>query len=247
VVGKTLAEMVNDPEARGVFLRKITRGGESITPYPRVAIERGDVLSISGTRRHTEQAARHLGYADRPTNATDMVFVGLGILLGGLIGLPALDLGHLEIGLGESVGALVGGLVFGWLRSVRRTFGLIPEPALWIFDSLGLNVFIAIVGIAAGPNFVSGLSAAGIMLPLSGLIIVIAAHLAGVLFGSYFLNMNGGVLLGVCAGGGTSAGALAAVREVAKSNVPTLGYGISYAIGNVLLALSGTILIAVLS
>lgn len=73
------------------------------------------------------------------------------------------------------------------------------------------------------------------------------AHLAAVLIGSHILKMNGGVLLGVCAGAGTSAGALAAVRDVAKSDVPSLGYGISYAIGNVLLAVSGTVIVALFS
>jgi len=59
--------------------------------------------------------------------------------------------------------------------------------------------------------------------------------------------MNGGVLLGTCAGARTSVGALATIRDVANSSVQTLGYGIAYGIGNVLLALSGTILATVLA
>ena len=35
------------------------------------------------------------------------------------------------------------GLVFGWLRSVYPTFGRIPEPALWIFDTVGLRCSLA--------------------------------------------------------------------------------------------------------
>ena len=46
-------------------------------------------------------------------------------------------------------------------------------------------------------------------------------------------------LPGVCAGTGTATPALAAIQEAAKSPVPTLGYGVSYAVGNVLLALWG--------
>ena len=53
-------------------------------------------------------------------------------------------------------GALIMGLVFGWLRSVRPTFGRIPEPALWVFDTIGLAVFIGVVGLSAGPSFVWG-------------------------------------------------------------------------------------------
>jgi putative transport protein len=62
----------------------------------------------------------------------------------------------------------------------------------------------------------------------------------------WVFNMEPGVLLGVCAGAGTATPALAAVQEAAKSTVPTLGYGVSYAVGNVLLALWGTLIVALL-
>jgi putative transport protein len=93
-------------------------------------VGRGDVVTLIGRRRDVERAAAHIGYADRPTSATDMAAVGTAIVLGGLIGIPALMLGKLEIGLSMSVGVLVGGLVFGWLRSVDRRFAQIPEGAL---------------------------------------------------------------------------------------------------------------------
>ena len=138
-----------------------------------------------------------------------------------------------------SVGALASALVAALGTSYFRTH----SRALWIFDSLGLNVFISVTGISAGPNFVRGIAQAGIMLPLAGAVVVCAAHLVAVLFGSHVLKINSGVLFGTCAGARTSAGALAAIRDVASSSsVPTLGYVIAYVIGNVLLALSGTIL-----
>lgn len=64
-----------------------------------------------------ESAAKELGYIDRPTNATDMTFVGLGILLGGIIGALAIHIGGVPISLSTSGGALITGLVFGWWRS----------------------------------------------------------------------------------------------------------------------------------
>jgi putative transport protein len=111
---------------------------------------------------------------------------------------------------------------------------------------LGLSVFIAVIGISAGPKFVRGIAQAGIMLPLARAVIVYAAYLVAVLFGSHVLKINSGVLFGTC-GARTSAGALAAIRDVASSSVPTLGYGIAYAIGNVLAVLSGTFLATVLT
>src|SRR4029434_3161623 len=129
--------------------------------------------------------AQAIGYADRPTVTTDMVFVGLGIVLGGLVGLLTLDLGGLPLTLTTSGGALIMGLVFGWLRSVHPTFGRIPEPALWIFDTVGLAVFIGIVGLTAGPTFVAGLRETGPSLVFVALFVSIVPHTLALLFGHH--------------------------------------------------------------
>ena len=97
-----------------------------------------------------------------------MIFVGLGILIGGLIGALSIHMGGVPISLSTSGGALIGGLFFGWLRSKHPTFGRIPEPALWILDNVGLNMFIAVVGIAAGPSFVQGFKEVGLSLFIVG-------------------------------------------------------------------------------
>ena len=126
------------------------------------SLNRGDLLRLSGAKSDVERAGRALGYIERPSSETDVVFVGLGIFLGGLFGLLTVTVGSVPLSLTASGGALVMGLVFGWLRSVRPTFGRIPEPALWVFDTIGLSVFIGVVGLSAGPSFVTGLQADGL-------------------------------------------------------------------------------------
>jgi putative transport protein len=247
IVGKALGELRREPEARAVFLRKVLRAGSEIPIFPNVRVDRGDVFTIVGTRKHVAEAVARLGYADRPTTATDMVYVGLFIFIGGLFGIPALHLGALELGLGVAVGTLLGGLIAGWLRSRRRTFGFVPESVLWLFDSVGLSAFIACVGITAGPSFVAGLAQSGPALVLASVVIVLISHLTAIAIGLKVFKMNEGVLLGTCCGAGTSAPALAAVQEVAKSKIPTLGYGLGYAIGNVLLALWGSVLVFIMA
>ncbi len=245
--GATLAKLADEPFARGIFLRGISRSGVPIPVSPSTAVQRGDVLSLVGAPDRTKAAIAALGVADRVGDATDMVFVGLGIVLGALIGIPAIAFGALEIGLSQSVGVLIGGLVFGWLRSVRPTFGRIPSPTLWLFESLGLTGFIAVVGLAAGPDFVRGIQEAGLSLVLAAAVILVAAQVATLLIGHHVFRLHPGILLGAVAGAGTATPALAAVQEVAKSTVPTLGYGVSYAVGNVLLALWGTVIVFLLA
>jgi putative transport protein len=244
--GMALAELSEQPFARGVFLRSISRSGVAILVTPATTVERGDVLSIVGKPERTKAAIEAIGVADRVTDVTDMVFVGLGIFIGAVVGIPALRFGALELGLSESVGVLLGGLVFGWLRSWRPIFGRIPGPTLWLFESLGLTGFIAVVGLSAGPDFVRGLQESGLTLVLAALAVVITAQFVTLMVGRHVFHLHPGILLGVCAGAGTATPALAAVQEVAKSAVPTLGYGVSYAVGNVLLALWGTVIVLLL-
>jgi putative transport protein len=202
---------------------------------------------LAGSQKHIEDAVRAVGVPDRPEESTDMVFVSAGIVIGALIGIPALAFGKLELGLSLSVGVLLGGLLWGWFHSMRPMIGRIPTPTLWIFESVGLTGFVAVVGLAAGPDFVKGLQTSGVSLIIAGIVTVIIPHLVGILVGHRLFKMHPGILLGVCAGAGTATPALAAVQEAAKSAVPTLGYGVAYAVGNVLLALWGTVIVVLLA
>jgi putative transport protein len=247
VDGKALADLAREEAARGVFLRRIARAGTAIGVLPDTKVHRGDVLTIGGPTSNVARAIEYLGVADRATDATDMLVVAVAIVAGALIGLPALDIGGVEIGLSLPVGVLLGGLVAGWLRSVRpNMFGRVPGATLWVFESIGLTGFVAVVGLNAGPDFVTGLRASGPSLVVAGLATVMSALLIGVLVGRWVFKMNPGVLLGVCAGACTATPALAAVQETAKSAVPSIGYGVAYAIGNVLLAIWGTVIVVLI-
>jgi putative transport protein len=247
LVGKTIAHLAAMDFARGVFLKKLTRVGEPMPFSSATGVERGDVMTLVGARQDVERAAKNLGYADRKTVMTDMIFVGLGIVLGGLVGLLTVTVAGLPLTLTASGGALIMGLVFGWLRAVHPTFGRIPESAMWIFDTVGLTVFMACVGLAAGPSFFSGLQKSGISLVFVGLIIAILPHTVAILFGRYVLKMNPVIVLGACSGAGTITAALRAIQEEAKSDLPALGYTVPYAIGNIVLTSWGPVLVAMMS
>jgi putative transport protein len=229
-----------------VFVSKITRAGEPIPVGPGTVLERGDVLTLTSTRTGVERVAERLGTAQWPSVATDLITVAAAIALGGLLGLPTVNLFGLYVGLTVPVGVLFAGLVVGFLRSLRPVFGRVPEPALWLFDSLGLTGFLAIVGIGAGPGFVRGLATAGPALIVAALLIRLVPNVVAILVGRYGFRMHPGILLGVCAGAGSSSAALAAVKDRADSQVPTLGFGVSYAVATMLLALAATILVVIM-
>jgi putative transport protein len=195
----TLAELA-EFHGRGVALSKLVRGGEEIPFTGTTIMNRGDLLRLAGAKADVERTGAALGYIERPSSETDVVFVGLGIVVGGFLGLLSVRVGGLPLSLTASGGALIMGLVFGWLRSVRPTFGRIPEPALWVFDTIGLAVFIGVVGLNAGPSFVAGLRQTGLSLLLVGFLVAMTPHVTALLFGRYVLNMNPVILFGACAG-----------------------------------------------
>ena len=251
LAGKTLGEIaLSDPwrtKFRGVFLRSLTRSGAEMPITPMTQVDRGDLLRLVGANRDVERAAAAIGYADWPSNATDMVFVGTGIFIGGLVGLLTVTLAGVPITLTASGGALIMGLVFGWLRSVFPVFGRIPEAAMWVFDMVGLSVFIGVVGLSAGPSFFAGLEKSGISLVFVGLVAAVLPHVVAILFGRYVLGMNPVILLGACSGAGTVTAALRAIQDKAESKLPALGYTVPYAVGNIVLTAWGPVIVALLS
>ena len=187
--------------------------------------------------------AYQLGRPARNSDETDMIFVGLGILLGGLIGIPALMIGKVGISLSTSGGALIMGLIFGLLHSRRPTIGRIPSSTAWFLSNVGLAAFVAVVGINAGPGFVSGLKTSGISFFLAGVIVTMIPTLAGILLGKYVFKFKAPITLGATAGALTTTAAIGAICEKAKSNAPVLGYTVPYAVGNILLTVWGSIVI----
>jgi putative transport protein len=216
-------------------------------PYtPETRVERGDTLTIIGHQRDVERVGKIVGYIDEPSPATDLTFVAAGMALGALVGLPALLVGGIEISLTTAGGILILGLVFGWLRARYPVFGRFPEPALWIFDVVGLNAFMAVVGIGTGAAFVRGLVDNGPVLFVAGIVVILVPHTLTMLVGKHLFQMHPGILLGVCTGAGTCTAALAAVKEEAKSKIPALGYTVPYAVGNILLTAWGPVIVGIL-
>ena len=248
VDGKTLLELSNVPETRGVYLRSIKRGATS-TQIPILAdtqLELGDVLTVVGRPQDIATAAKILGVIDRPTDVADVAFIGMAIALGALVGAIMIKIGSVPITLSTAGGALLSGIVFGWLRTTRPTFGRIPSPTLWFMNSVGLNVFIACVGISAGPGFVSGLQRLGISLFLWGVVATAIPLFLGMFTAKYIFRFHPAIQLGACAGARTTTAALGMICDAAKSQVPGLGYTVTYAVGNTLLTIWGMVIVMLL-
>lgn len=246
ICGPTLEELARTRpfDLRSVGLRKLIRGGQDVPFGEKTVFNRGDVVELIGPQRAIERVAADIGYAIRPSNATSLAKLGFGILLGALIGLPYLMIGNVKLTLSVSVGALLAGLMFGWLRSVRPTLGSIPAPALQFMIDFGLAAFVAGAGLQAGPEFVHAVKELGVAVLLAGVAVTLAPQFAALLVGRYVLQVNPLLLLGGLSGGQTFTGALAALQEKAGSRIPVLGYTVPYATSNILLTTCGSLIVA---
>lgn len=249
VDGKALTELAPLPVFRGVFLRKITRGAvaTSIPVLPNTKIYRGDIVTIVGRTQDTTAAAKMLGVLDRPTDVADVAFIGAGIAIGALIGSLVWKVSGVPLTLSTAGGALISGLVCGWLRSVRPKFGRIPTSTVWFMNSVGLNIFIAIVGISAGPGFINGLKTQGISLFLWGAVATTVPLILGLYIGKYLFRFHDALLLGILSGARTTTASLGLVCDRAGSQIPALGYTVTYAVGNTLLTIWGMVIILVMA
>lgn len=239
IVGKPLSHLLSQKWMHGALVKEVLREGTPIEIEPTDILRSGDLITIVGPRKNLNRAADRLGHMDRPTTHTDIMFLMLAIFIGGIIGTFTIMFDKVPVSFGTSGGSLIAGLVFGWLRSKRPTYGHIPKSVLWFLNQFGLNAFIAVVGINCAPTFVEGIKSVGWLLPVVGAVATTIPLIVGLWLGKRVFKFNPAFTLGCCAGTRTCTAALGAVQDVLGSNMPTVAYTVTYAVSNILLIIWG--------
>jgi putative transport protein len=238
-----VAERVGD-DARGVFLRALTRMGREVPLSPHTRIYVGDVMTLVGTTPDIERAAAQVGRILRSGDRADVAFLAAGIAAGLLAGLLSVKVGSIALTLGGGGGALIAGLVCGWLRSRRPTMGALPPAAQQTLSDLGLGGFIAAIGLGNGQAAWTAIQAHGLLLVGTGVVVTLVPLVIATLFARHVLRMNPVIICGALAGAMTVDAAVTGCCEVAESQTPVLGVAVPYAVGNVVLTVMGPIIVA---
>ena len=242
IVDKTLGEL-DIPKQFGVLVTRLTRLRVELSLGLDTVLRRGDILTVIGPQEYINMLGEEVGHVEREMAETDMLTFAFGIAIGVLIGLFAVQVGQLSIGLGSAGGLLTAGLVIGYLRNIHPTFGRMPEAARWLLMEFGLLIFMAGVGLRAGGDIIETLLSAGPSLVLAGMVVTAVPIIVGYAFGRLVLNLNPVLLLGGITGSMTSGASLSVVTKAAQSPVPALGYTGAYAFANVLLTIAGSIIL----
>ena len=253
VARHSIADLLASPEireaGRGVFVQSIHRGTTKLPVALGTTIEAGDVVNIIGSPSDVERAIARMGFREYNAEKTSIALVGGCIALGIFLGFLSIKVGGVPLGLGTSGSILVVGLVAGWLRGRTPIFGAVPEPARRLLTDIGLVVFIAIIGLTAGPHAVAALHERGVAyfakVLFAGAAVTLIGPFLATIFGHWVMKINPVLILSGIAGGQTCTPGLNALREAGGNDVASLGYPVTYAIGNVLLTIWGPIVVAV--
>ena len=209
------------------------------------ALKALDHLTLVGPKALITKVVKKLGYVKDTGTETDVSFISMGLVVGLLIGAISFVVSGIPITLGSGGGALIGGLLFGYYQDKHSNFGLMPKATRWFCKSVGLNLFIAIVGLTSGASFLSALQSMGVKVLLIGVLVTILPHIASVYFGRFVLKLDAVDIIGALCGAGTCTAALNGVVEEYESSIFAVAYTPGYAMGNILLTVLGPLVVAI--
>lgn len=229
----------------GIYILGIKRGDEPLVLTDSTVVQTGDVITAYGTEQDLKRMVTEAGAPLSVDIKTDFVFHGAGLVVGLLIGLIVLRIGSIPLTLGAGGGALLSGLLFGWLRSRHQTMGNMPAPASQILKDLGLAGFVAAVGLQSGLQAIHTIASSGLTLFLIGAVVTLVPLLLTMLFGIYVLRYdNVAIFAGALSGSRSANPAFGGVLDKAGNSIPTVPFAITYALANVFLTLLGPLIVA---
>lgn len=229
----------------GIYVVQLVRMGKVLPMQEKTVVQVGDVVSIFGSEQDVKRVSSLIGYVIVPSAKTDFVYLGAGLVVGLLVGLLTARIGAIPLTLGSGGGALLSGLLFGWLRAKRQTFGAMPSGAVQILKDLGLAGFVVVVGLSSGLQAVQTVKEQGLTLFGVGVVVTVLPLILTMLFGRYVLRYdNTAVFAGALTGSRSANPAFGEVLDKAENAIPTVPFAITYALANVFLTLLGPLIVA---
>ncbi|MFD3507305.1 aspartate-alanine antiporter [Nocardia sp. NPDC058666] len=229
---------------KGLFLTGVVREDKELPLRPGTVVQRGDTVQLTGSKSDLAKYIPGLGYRLDPSVKADIIYIALGVALGFIIGKIVIPVGSIPMTLGTGGGCLLTGLLFGWFRSKNPKIGQYAPAAAEVIKTLGLSVFIAVVGLTSGPQAVSLVAKFGFGLPIAGVLMTAIPACISLLVAWKIMKLPAPLALGAITGQQCSTPGITAVQQVAGNATPLMSYTIVYALSNVALPLMGPITVA---
>lgn len=245
VVGSSLAEL-GLRERFGVSVSRVHRTGVDLSALPHLRLHFGDMLQLVGDEGAIAQARAAIGDSVRDMQHTNFAPIFVGIALGVVLGSLAWPLPWVPVPvkLGLAGGPLVVAIALSRIGRLGPLVWYVPQSANAALRDLGIVLFLACVGLKAGPQFAKTLGTLqGLSFIAIGAAVTLVPLLVVGLYARIVLRMNYLKLLGVMAGSMTDPPALAFANAMSHSDAPAVTYAAVYPLTMLLRIVSAQLMV----
>ncbi len=231
VLGKHLYEL-DFKHRHNVVISRLHRAGVELVATKESVLQFGDILNIVGPREEIELVGALIGNARSKLQHVQMLPIFIGIGLGVLLGSIPFHVPNLPapLKLGLAGGPLIVAIILARIGSIGRLYWFMPPSANLALREIGIVLFLAVVGINSGANFVSTLlDGDGLSWMAYGSAITLIPLVGVGIIGRMLLHLNYLSLCGLLAGSMTDPPALAFANSIhATSGASALAYATVY-------------------
>lgn len=235
VIGKSLGNL-NFHKNFNCTVTRVRRSGIDLSPEPDLVLKFGDKLTVVGHQDSIKELAKLLGNDEKRLSDTDFFPIAMGIVLGVIFGKINISFSDsFSFSPGLTGGILIVALVLSALGKTGPIIWSMSGSANQLLRQLGLLLFLAEVGTAAGANLVAMFQESGWELFGVGFAITLIPMFIAAITGYYLFKISIFDLLGTITGGMTSTPGLAAADSMTGSDAPSVAYATVYPIAMVFL------------
>lgn len=248
VIGRNLGQL-GLSERHGVTVTRVLRNEVEMAPAANLRLHFGDVVQVVGERDALDRVAALIGNRPQELSHTYFAPIFLGIALGVIVGMLPIAVPGLPepVRLGLAGGPLLIAIFLGRLGSFGRLIWHMPEVANRSFRELGIALFLACVGLKAGPAFFDTvMTSTGVWWLGIGLIVTMVPLLIVGWIAMTWLRMNYLPVSGLLAGSMTDPPALAFANGLAGSEGPATAYATVYPLTMILRIVLAQVLVVLL-
>ena len=231
VLGKKIRAL-NVHSKYGVVISRLNRAGVELVPSGDTSLQFGDVLHMVGRTDVLNQAISVIGNAQQKLLQVQMLPVFIGIGLGVLFGsIPFYIPGFpVALKLGLAGGPLVVALILARIGSIGKLYWFMPPSANLALREIGIVLFLAIVGLKSGGNFIDTLvNGSGLEWMGYGIFITFVPLMIVGVIARLYAKLNYLSICGLLAGSMTDPPALAFANEMKEDNgAASLSYATVY-------------------
>lgn len=223
--GKSLRDL--DIRANfGIQVTRVIRAGMELVAIPNLILQMGDVIQVVGSEAAIKHLEKLVGNHPDSLNKANLMPIFFGIVLGVIVGSIPIHFHGIPqpVKLGLAGGPLIVAILLGCFGPRWKIATYTTASANQMIRELGINIFLAAVGLGAGGNFVSSLMNGGFWWILYGFLITVIPVVSIALIARYVFKINFYKICGLVAGGTTDPAALSFAQEAYGTEYAPINY-----------------------